>query len=116
MVKFITDRLDMTVVVDWDVKPQNKQINFIIFILFRKCKNIPPNLTVKKMAKLLCSSFSLKRIFFPRATIMPNIYIFIAIALDETSILVALHFLMQNIYQSCDLGHAVGQSNDSVSQ
>ena len=31
------------------------------------------------------------------------IYIFIAIALDETSILVALHFSMQNIYQSYDL-------------
>ena len=45
-----------------------------------------------------------------------NIYIFIAIALDETSILVAHHFSMQNIYQSCDLGHAVGRSNVNVSQ
>ena len=44
------------------------------------------------------------------------IHIFIAIALDETSILVALHFSMQNIYQSCDLGHAVGRSNINVSQ
>ena len=44
------------------------------------------------------------------------IYIFIAIALDETSILVALPFSMQNIYQSRDLGHAVGQSNVNVSQ
>ena len=40
-----------------------------------------------------------------------NIYIFIAIALDETSVLVALHFSMQNIYQSCDLGHTLGWSN-----
>ena len=40
------------------------------------------------------------------------IYVFIGIALDETSILVALHFSMQNIYQSCDLG----QSNSNVSQ
>ena len=45
-----------------------------------------------------------------------NIYIFIAIALDETSILVALHFLMQHIYESCDLGHAVGRRNVNVSQ
>ena len=45
-----------------------------------------------------------------------NIYIFIAIALDETSILVALHFSMQNIYQSWDLGHAMGRSNVNVSQ
>ena len=29
-----------------------------------------------------------------------NIYIFFAITLDETSVLVTLHFLMQNIYQS----------------
>ena len=35
--------------------------------------------------------------------ILNNIYIFIAIALDETSILVALNFSMQNIYQSCNL-------------
>ena len=35
-----------------------------------------------------------------------NIYIFIAIALDESSILVAIHFSMKNIYQSCDLGCA----------
>ena len=45
-----------------------------------------------------------------------NIYIFMAITLDETSILVALHFSMQNIYQSCDLDHAVGRSNVNVSQ
>ena len=45
-----------------------------------------------------------------------NIYIFIPIALDETRILVVLHFSMQNIYQSCDLGHAVGWSNVNVSQ
>ena len=45
-----------------------------------------------------------------------NIYIFIAIALYETSILAALHFSVQNIYQSCDLGHAMGQSNVNFSQ
>ena len=45
-----------------------------------------------------------------------NICIFIAVALDETGILVALHFSMQNIYQSCGLGHAVGRSNVNVSQ
>ena len=37
-----------------------------------------------------------------------HIYIFIAIAIDETSILVAIHFSLKNIYQSCDLGRAVG--------
>ena len=35
------------------------------------------------------------------------IYIFIVIALDETSILVAVQFSMQNIYESCDLGRAL---------
>ena len=33
---------------------------------------------------------------------MVNSYFFIAIALDETTILVAVHFSMKNIYQSCD--------------
>ena len=41
-----------------------------------------------------CSRGHLKRTFL-------NIYIFIAIALDETSILVAVQFSMQNIYESC---------------
>ena len=45
-----------------------------------------------------------------------NIYIFIAIALDETSILVAVYFLMQNIYQSCDLGRTLERSNIDVNQ
>ena len=45
-----------------------------------------------------------------------NIYIFIADACDETSILVAVHFLMKNIYQSCDVGCVVGLSNADVSQ
>ena len=44
------------------------------------------------------------------------IYIFIAIALDETCILVAVYFSMQNIYQSCDVGRALGHSNVNVSQ
>ena len=39
-----------------------------------------------------------------------NIYIFTAVALDETSILVVVHFSMKNIYQSCDLGCAVGHT------
>ena len=42
--------------------------------------------------------------------------VFIAIALDETGILVAVHFLMKNIYQSCDRGRAVRWSNVGVSQ
>ena len=45
-----------------------------------------------------------------------NIYIFIAIALDETSILVAVDFSMKTIYQSCDPCRAVGRSNVDVSQ
>ena len=45
-----------------------------------------------------------------------NIYIFIALALDETNILVSVHFSMKNIYQSCDLGRAVGRSNINISQ
>ena len=33
--------------------------------------------------------------------------VFIAIARDETNILVAVHFSMKNIYQLCDRGRAV---------
>ena len=43
-------------------------------------------------------------------------FIFIAIALDKTSILVAVYFSMQNSNQSCDLGRALGRSNVNVSQ
>ena len=42
--------------------------------------------------------------------------VFIAVALDETSIFIAVHFLMKNIYQSCDRGQAVRWSNGGVSQ
>ena len=42
--------------------------------------------------------------------------IFIAIALDETSILVAVHFSIKNIYQLCDRGRTMMWSNVGVSQ
>ena len=42
--------------------------------------------------------------------------IFIAIAWDVTSILVAVHFSMKNIYQLCDQGRAVMWSNIVVGQ
>ena len=42
--------------------------------------------------------------------------VFIAIAGDETSIIVAVHFSMKNIYQLCDRGRAVMWSNIGVSQ
>ena len=45
-----------------------------------------------------------------------NIYIFIAIAFDKTSSLVAVYFSTQNIYQSCDLVRAVRRSDVDVSQ
>ena len=45
-----------------------------------------------------------------------NIYIFIAVALDETDILVAVHFSMKNIDQSWDLGCAFRRSNVGVTQ
>ena len=45
---------------------------------------------------------------------MVNIYIFIVIALDETSVLVTVQFSMQNIYKSCDIGRTLWQSNDGV--
>ena len=42
---------------------------------------------------------------------------FIAVVFDETSILIADHFSMKNIYQSeCDIGRAVGRSKADVSQ
>ena len=49
-------------------------------------------------------------------SVYENIYIFIAVALDGTSILVVLHFSMQNIYQSCVLRHAVVRSNVNISK
>ena len=45
-----------------------------------------------------------------------TIYIRIANALDETIILVAVYFSMQNIYQSSDLVRTVRRSNVDVSQ
>ena len=45
-----------------------------------------------------------------------NIYILIALALDESIILDVPHFPMQNIYQSCDLGRAIGRRNFNASQ
>ena len=44
-----------------------------------------------------------------KSRVFLNIYIFISIALNETSILVAVHFSMKNNYQSCDLGVDVSQ-------
>ena len=41
---------------------------------------------------------------------------FIAIAWDETSILIAVHFSMKNIYQLCVRGRAVMWNNVGVSQ
>ena len=51
-----------------------------------------------------------------RTPLNAKIYSLIAIALDETSILVAVYFSMQNIYQSCDLVRAVRRSNVHVRQ
>ena len=45
-----------------------------------------------------------------------SMVVFIAIAWDDTSILVAVHFSMKNIYQFCDRGRAVMWSNVGVSQ
>ena len=42
--------------------------------------------------------------------------VFNAIAWDETSILVAVHFSMKNIYQLCDRVRAAMWSNVGVSQ
>ena len=78
-----------------------------------------PLFTLKK-TKIDTKWLETKFVFWreSRNLIIVNIYIFIAIALDETSIFVELHFSMQNIYQLlvCDLGHAVGRSNVNVSQ
>ena len=48
--------------------------------------------------------------------LMSNIYILIALALDECIILDVPQFPMQNIYQSCDLGRAIGRRNVNASQ
>ena len=45
-----------------------------------------------------------------------NIYIFIVIALNEASILVAVQFSMQNIYELRDLGRTFWRSNVDVLQ
>ena len=44
------------------------------------------------------------------------IYILIALALDESIILDVPQFPMQNIYQSCDLGRAIGRRNVNAIQ
>ena len=45
-----------------------------------------------------------------------NIYILIALTLDESIILDVLQFPMKNIYQSCDLGRTIGCSHVNASQ
>ena len=45
-----------------------------------------------------------------------QIYIFIAIAVDDTGIPVAVHFSMKNMYLSCVLYRAFGRSNVNASQ
>ena len=57
--------------------------------------------------KLSCSSV---------LVVIPYIYILIALALDESIILDVPQFPMQNIYQSCDLGRAIGWRNVNASQ
>ena len=52
----------------------------------------------------------------PYSPIRQNIYIFIVAVLDESGILIAVHFSMRSIYQSCDLACAMGQSNVNLSQ
>ena len=42
--------------------------------------------------------------------------ILIVVALDEASISICLHFLTQNIDQSCDLDRATGWSNSNINQ
>ena len=44
-------------------------------------------------------------------TLLLNINIFIAFTSDESVILDVLQFLMKDIYQLCDLVHAIGWSN-----
>ena len=67
---------------------------------------------------LLCISDYPEKIFIWKPFLLWNfnICIFIAIAGDETSILVAVHFSMHRIYQSCDIGLALGRGNVDVSQ
>ena len=67
-------------------------------------------ISVLNSSKLLQSDFSKQRL------ITLNIYIFIVIALDETSILGAVQFSMQNIYETCDLRRALWRSNVDVHQ
>ena len=49
-------------------------------------------------------------------SVFDNIYILIALALDESIILDVLQFPMQKIYQSCDLGRAIGWRNVNAIQ
>ena len=56
------------------------------------------------------------RLYERKCVSIIDIYIFIALALDESIILDVLQFPMQNIYQSCDLGHAIGRRNVNASQ
>ena len=65
-------------------------------------------LTVRQRRASLCN--------FHYYILSPNIYILIALALDESLILDVLQFPMKNIYQSCGLGRAIGRSNVNASQ
>ena len=57
-----------------------------------------------------------ERLVFKCILYILYIYILIALALDESVILDVPQFPMQNIYQSCDLGRAIGLRNVNASQ
>ena len=56
------------------------------------------------------------KMFLLKKNLFPYIYIFIAFALDESIILDVPQMPMKNIYQSCDLGRAIGWSNVNAIQ
>ena len=62
------------------------------------------------------ASLVVKRIYTYYNDLLFNVYIFIAFALDESIILDVPQFPMKNIYQSCDLGRAIGRSNVNAIQ
>ena len=62
----------------------------------------------------MATEYGIYTIFRPSP--MANIYILIALALDESIILDVPQFPMKNIYQSCDLGRAIRRRNVNASQ
>ena len=82
---------------------------------FESFKNFASNSRMIQELQEVTTDYQIRSII-PVQALIKNIYILIALTLDESIILDVPQFPMQNIYQSCDLGRAIGRRNVNAIQ